>query len=74
VETCVRPSVLLLQSRFITDVLCRYADTHFCVGIKCLVGCETWSVTLKEECRLRVFSNRVLRRIFGPKRNEVTGE
>jgi hypothetical protein len=34
----------------------------------------TWSLTLREECRLRVFENRVLRRIFGPKREEVTGE
>jgi hypothetical protein len=35
-----------------------------------LYGCETWSVTLREEHRLRVFENRVLRRIFGPKREE----
>ena len=35
-----------------------------------LYGCETWSLTLKEECRLRVFENRILRRIFGPKRDE----
>jgi hypothetical protein len=39
-----------------------------------LYGCETWPLTLMEERRLRVFGNRVLRRIFGPKRNEVTGE
>jgi hypothetical protein len=39
-----------------------------------LYVCETWSVTLREENRLRVFENRVLRRIFGPKRDEVTGE
>ena len=39
-----------------------------------LFGCETWSLTLREERRLRVFENRVLRRIFGPKRDEVTGE
>jgi hypothetical protein len=39
-----------------------------------LYGCETWSFTLREEHRLRVFDNRVLRRIFGPKRDEVTGE
>jgi hypothetical protein len=39
-----------------------------------LCGCETWSLTLREERRLRVFENRVLRRIFGPKRDEVTGE
>jgi hypothetical protein len=39
-----------------------------------LYGCETWSLTLREEHRLTVFENRVLRRIFGPKRDEVTGE
>jgi hypothetical protein len=39
-----------------------------------LYGCETWSLTLREEHRLRVFENRVLRRIFGPKRDVVTGE
>jgi hypothetical protein len=38
-----------------------------------LYGCETWSLTLREEHRLRVFENRLLRRIFGPKRDEVTG-
>jgi hypothetical protein len=39
-----------------------------------LYGCETWSLTLKEESRLRVYENRVLRRMFAPKRDEVTGE
>jgi hypothetical protein len=39
-----------------------------------LYGCEAWSLTLKDEHRLRVFENRVLRRIFGPKRDEVTRE
>ena len=39
-----------------------------------LYGCETWSLTLREERRLRVFENRVLRRVFGPKTDEVTGE
>ena len=38
-----------------------------------LYGCETWSLTLMEEFRLMVLENRVLRRIFGPKRDEVTG-
>jgi len=38
-----------------------------------LYGFETWSLILMEESRLRVFDNRVLRRIFGPKRNKVTG-
>jgi len=36
--------------------------------------CETWSLTLREERRLRVFENRVLRKVFGPERDEVTGE
>jgi hypothetical protein len=39
-----------------------------------LYGCETWSLTLREKRRLSVFENRVLRRVFGPKRDEVTGE
>jgi hypothetical protein len=38
-----------------------------------LYGCETWSLTLREEHRLRVFENEVLRRIFGPKKDEGTG-
>ena len=39
-----------------------------------LYGCETWSPTLREERRLRVFENRVLRTTVGPKRDDVTGE
>ena len=39
-----------------------------------LYGCENWSLTLREERKLRVFENMVLRRIFGPKRDELTGE
>jgi hypothetical protein len=39
-----------------------------------LYGCETWSLTLREECRLGVFENRMLRRIFGPQRDEAIGE
>ena len=39
-----------------------------------LCGCETWSFTLRGKSRLRVFENRVLRRIFGPKTDKVTGE
>jgi hypothetical protein len=38
-----------------------------------LYGCETWSVILREEHRVSVFEKRMLRRIFGPKRDEVTG-
>ena len=44
-----------------------------CVCVVVVYGCETWSRTLRDERRLRVFENRVLRRLFGPKRNEVTG-
>ena len=43
------------------------------IGIA-LYECVTWSLTLREERRLRLFENRVLRRIFGPKRDEVIGE
>ena len=39
-----------------------------------LYGCETWALTLREERRLKVFENRVSRKVFGPKRDEVTGE
>jgi hypothetical protein len=39
-----------------------------------LYGCETWSLTMKEERKLRDFEKRALRRIFGPKRDEVEGE
>jgi hypothetical protein len=39
-----------------------------------LYGCETWSLILREKYRLRVFENRVLRRIFGPRMDEVTGD
>jgi hypothetical protein len=39
-----------------------------------LYGYETWSLTLREEHKLRVFENRLLRRVFGPKRDDVTGE
>jgi hypothetical protein len=39
-----------------------------------LYDCETWSLALREECRLRVFEGRELRRIFGPKSNEVEEE
>jgi hypothetical protein len=48
----------------------RYRTIIFSV----LYGCETWSLTLLEERRLRVFENRALRRIFDSKRDEVTGD
>ena len=37
-------------------------------------GCKTWTLTLREERKFRVFENKVLRRIFGPRRDEVTGD
>jgi hypothetical protein len=50
-------------------MLATIQSRSFCL----LVCCETWSLTLREEHRLRVFENRVLRRIFGPKRDEMVG-
>jgi hypothetical protein len=62
----------LLSSRLLSKNLkIRIYKTIFSPVV--LYGCETWSLILKEEHRLRVFENRVLRRIFGPKRNEATG-
>jgi hypothetical protein len=42
-------------------------------GVCVLYGCETWPLTVREEHKLRVFGNRVLRGVFGPKRDGVTG-
>jgi hypothetical protein len=54
----------------------RYKAFIFCVESMSVVlyGCEIWPLTLEEEFRFRVFENKVLRRIFRPKRNEVRGE
>jgi hypothetical protein len=60
---------LFAKQNFVTVKIYRIIILSFV-----LCGCETWSLALWEEHRLRAFSNRVLRRIFGPKRNEVTGE
>jgi len=51
--------------------LCRYRTV---ILSAVLYGCETWSLTLREKCRLRVFENKVLKRIFGTKRDKVTVE
>jgi hypothetical protein len=62
----------LLSSRLVSeDVKMKIYKTIVLSVV--LYGCETWSLTLREEHRLRVFENRVLRRIFGPKRDEVMG-
>ena len=55
--------------RVLTDTL---REVLSCLAV--LYGCKTWSLSLREERRLRVFENRVLRRIFGPERDEVTWE
>ena len=65
-----RPKICHVARPF-TWMPCKVITTMFRVVS---YGCKTWSLTLREESRLRVFENRVLRRIFGPKRNQVTGE
>jgi hypothetical protein len=65
----IRSRTLCLPSKNLKIRICKTIILHVV-----LYGCETWSLTLREEHRLRVFENRVLRRIFGPKRNEVTVE
>jgi hypothetical protein len=47
--------------------------THGPVSLSVLCGCETWSLILREELTVRVLENRVPRKIFGPKRDKVTG-
>jgi hypothetical protein len=65
--------MLLLSSRLLLkNVNIRILKTIILPVV--LYGYETWSLTLREEHRLRVFENTVLRRIFVPERNEVTGE
>ena len=62
----------LLNSRLLSKNLkIKIYRTIILPGV--LYGCETWSLTLREERNLRVFQNMVLRRIFGPMRDEVTG-
>ena len=63
----------LLSSRLLSKNLkIKIYRTVILSGV--LYGCETWSLTLREERKLRVIENRVLRRIFGPRRDGVTGE
>jgi hypothetical protein len=66
-----------VQSLLSTRLLSRNLKDKICKTVilpVVLYGCETWSLTLREELRLRVFENRMLRRIFGPKKDEVMGE
>ena len=64
-----------LQNLFSSSMLSKYLKIYRTIILPVvLYGCETWSLILREEHRLRVFENRVLRRIFGAKRDEVKGE
>ena len=74
------PLVRFCQSRYDDHVnLCR-GHNALSVGFRSIIlpvvlyGCEAWSLTLREERKLRVFENMVLRRIFGPRRDEITRE
>jgi hypothetical protein len=60
--------------RVAVNILNKQSRTAYSGWVVVLYGCESWSLTLREEHRLRVFENRVLRRIFGPKWDEVTRE
>ena len=72
-NACYHPVQNLLYSRLL------YKNTKITVYRNIILplvmnGCEIWSLTLREERRRSVYENRVLRRIFGPKKDEVTGE
>jgi hypothetical protein len=72
-NTCYHSVQSLLSSRLLSrNVKVKIYKTIILPVV--LYGCKTWSLTLREEHRLRAFENRVLRRIFGLKRDEVTGE
>jgi hypothetical protein len=64
--TCIETALLCLLHKCLINTFPDYSVV--------LYGCETWSVTLREEHRLRVFENTVLSRTFGPKRDEMTGD
>jgi hypothetical protein len=71
-NACYHSVQNLLSSRLLSkNVKVRIHKTIVLPGI--LYGCETWSLTVREEHKLKVFENRVLRRIFGPKKDGVTG-
>ena len=70
-NACYHSVQNLLSSRLLSKNLKIYRTVILPVV---LYGCETWSLTLRVERKLRVFENRVLRKIFGPRRDEVTGE
>ena len=57
----------------VRNMVCMEVSIYYLFSVA-LSWCETWSLTLRDERRLRVSENRVLRTVFGPKRDEVTGE
>jgi len=71
-NACYHSVQILLSSSFLSKNL-KIKIYRTIILPVVLFGCETWLLTMKEECRLRVYENRVFRRIFGPKRDEVTG-
>jgi hypothetical protein len=71
-NACYHSVQNLLSSRLLSKNL--KIKIYRTVLLPVLYGCETWSLTLREEGKLRVFENKVLSRIFGPRRDEVTGE
>jgi hypothetical protein len=74
-NACYHSVQSLLSSRlFSKNLKVKIYKTIILPVIFVLYGCETWSLTLREEHRLRVFENRVLRRIFGRRKDETTGE
>jgi hypothetical protein len=68
----IRSRIFCLPVCYQTTERLRYAELEFLSFV--LYGCETWSLTLTEGRRLRMFENMVRRKIVGPKRDEVTGE
>jgi len=72
-NTCYLSLQNLLSSRLLSKIL-KIKIYRTIILPVVLYGCETWSLTLREERKLRVFQNRVLRRIFGHRRDEVTEE
>ena len=70
---CVCVCVCILSSRLLSKILKSKIYRTIILPIV-LYGCETWSLKVREERKLRVFENKVLRRIFGPRRDEVMGE
>ena len=71
-NACYRSVQNLLSSRLLSKNL-KIKIYRNIILPAVLYGCETWSLTLREERKLRVFENMVLRRIFGPRRDEVRG-